>query len=96
MAASTEGRDENSPRLELEIYEITLSAFTLHIKDSTDFYEMPSWIVSYDCCDPVRGEADWEYRKSMRKFELNDPNLQHDVLVINAVDGSIVHPDYGY
>ncbi|MBR3037082.1 MAG: hypothetical protein IKI52_00115 [Clostridia bacterium] len=95
-AASTEGRDENSPRLELEIYEITLSTFTLHIKDSTDFYEMPCWLVSYDCCDPVRGEADWEYRKSMREFELNDPNLQHDVLVINAVDGSIVHPDYGY
>ena len=95
-AASTEGRDENSPRLELEIYEITLSTFTLRIKDSTDFYEMPCWFVSYDCCDPVRGEADWEFRKSQREYELNDPNMGHDVLVINAVDGSIVRPDYGY
>ena len=36
------------------------------------------------------------YRKSMREYELNDPNASHDTLIINAVDGSIVQTDYGY
>ena len=96
IAACTVERDENSPRLELEIYDVTLSTFTLYVKDSTDYYEMPCWIVSYDCCDPVRGEADWEMHKSLWAQELNDPGTSHDTLIINAVDGSIVRPDHGY
>ena len=83
------------PTPEQEICDVMLSTFTLLVKDSSDFYEMPCWIVSYDCCDPVRGEEDLEYRKSMWEYELNDPNASHDTLIINAVDGSIVHPDYG-
>ena len=92
----TQDYEENWPRLELEIYDVMLSTFTLRVKDSSDFYEMPCWIVSYDWCFPLNGEASWEYLKSTRNQELNDPNTGHDVLVINAVDGSIVRPDYGY
>jgi hypothetical protein len=92
----TQDYEENWPRLELEIYDVMLSTFTLRVKDSSDFYEMPCWIVSYDWCFPLNGEASWEYLKSKRNQELNDPNTGHDVLVINAVDGSIVRPDYGY
>lgn len=92
----TAERNENSPRLEVEIYDIMLTTYTLHIKDDTDFYEMPCWVISYDCCDPVRGADDWEYRKSLRELELYDANCSHDALVINAVDGSVVHTDYGY
>lgn len=92
----TQDYEDNWPRLELEIYDVMLSTFTLRVKDSPDFYEMPCWIVSYDWCFPVNGEASWEYLKSTRNQELNDPNTGHDVLVINAVDGSIVRPDYGY
>lgn len=92
----TQDYEENWPRLELEIYDVMLSTFTLRVKDSPDFYEMPCWIVSYDWCFPLNGEASWEYLKSTRNQGLNDPNTGHDVLVINAVDGSIVRPDYGY
>lgn len=92
----TQDYEENWPRLELEIYDVMLSTFTLRVKDSSDFYEMPCWIVSYDWCFPLNGETSWEYLKSKRNQELNDPNTGHDVLVINAVDGSIVRPDYGY
>ncbi len=92
----TQDYEDNWPRLELEIYDVMLSTFTLRVKDSSDFYEMPCWIVSYDWCFPVNGEASWEYLKSTRNQELNDPNTGHDVLVINSVDGSIVRPDYGY
>lgn len=92
----TQDYEENWPRLELEIYDVTLSTFTLRVKDSSDFYEMPCWIVSYDWCFPLNGEASWEYLKSTRDQELNNPGIYHDTLVINAVDGSIVRPDYGY
>ncbi len=94
---SNPDRDENSPRLEVEIYDITLTTFTLHVKNSdTDLYEMPCWVVSYDCCDPVRGASDWEMHLSDRDSELNDPNVSHDALIINAVDGSIVHENFGF
>lgn len=92
----TQDYEENWPRLELEIYDVTLSTFTLRVKDSSDFYEMPCWIVSYDWCFPLNGEASWEYHKSWREQELNGPGVYHDTLIINAVDGSIVRPDYGY
>ena len=92
----TQDYEENWPRLELEIYDVMLSTFTLRVKDSSDFYEMPCWIVSYDWCFPLNGEASWEYLKSKRDQELNNPGIYHDTLVINAVDGSIVRPDYGY
>ena len=93
---SNPNRDENSPRLELEIYDIMLTTYTLHIKDDTDFYEMPCWVVSYDCFDPLRGAADWEMLKSDRELELHDANTAHDTLVINAVDGSVIDPTKGY
>ncbi len=92
----TQDYEENWPRLELEIYDVMLSTFTLRVKDSSDFYEMPCWIVSYDWCFPLNGEASWEYLKSTRDQELNNLGIYHDTLVINAVDGSIVRPDYGY
>ena len=92
----TQDYEENWPRLELEIYDVMLSTFTLRVKDSSDFYEMPCWIVSYDWCFPLNGEASWEHLKSARNQELNDPNMGHDVLVINAVDGSVINPTKGY
>jgi hypothetical protein len=92
----TQDYEENWPRLELEIYDVMLSTFTLRVKDSSDFYEMPCWIVSYDWCFPLNGEASWEYLKSTRDQELNDPGMYHRTLIINAVDGSIVRPDDGY
>ena len=92
----TQDYEENWPRLELEIYDVMLSTFTLRVKDSSDFYEMPCWIVSYDWCFPLNGEASWEYLKSTRDQELNNPGIYHDTLVINAVDGSIIDPSRGY
>ncbi len=93
---SNPDRNANSPRLEVEIYDIILTTFTLHVKDSTDFYEMPCWVVLYDCCDPLRGAADWEMQKADRELVLHDPNIGHDALIINAVDGSVINPAKGY
>lgn len=90
-------RNENSPRLELEIYDIMLTTFALHVKNSAkDFYEIPCWVVYYACCDPVRGADDWELKKSSLKLELCDPNAAIDVLIINAVDGSVLYGYDGY
>lgn len=72
---SNPDRNENSPRLEVEIYDIMLTTYSLHIKDNnTDYYEMPCWVVSFDCCDPLRGAADWEMHKADRELNLHDAN----------------------
>lgn len=73
---------------DLEIYKLLLTTFTLHVKNSDDYYEMPCWIVFFD--------GEYATEREIRERERNDENLQHDVVVINAVDGSIIHDDYGY
>ena len=76
---------QNEPDLKLnvEIYKIGLTSFTLHVPGSEDYYEMPCYVVYYD---------PWQRPDSSR----NDKTTMQETLLINAVDGSIVHTDYGY
>ena len=76
---------ENEPELKLnvEIYRIGLTSYTLHVPNSEDYYEMPCYVVYFD---------PWQRPDSSR----NDKTMMQETLLINAVDGSIVHTDYGY
>lgn len=81
----TDWLKENNIKAEIEVYRVLLTSYTLHIPDSSEYYEMPCWVVFFD-------EKQYDVPARMR----DDQNLMHEALFINAVDGSIVHTDYGY
>jgi hypothetical protein len=64
--------------ISLEIYRMMLTTQTLRVPDSDDYYEVPCWVVLFD------------------GFHSNNPEnridrrLQHDAIIINAVDGTVV------
>ena len=70
-----------------EVYKALLTTYTLRVKDSDEYYEMPCWVLFFD---GLWGDREFLLRARESYFE------QHDVLLLNAVDGSIIHPDYGY
>ena len=92
-------KERLSEEIPIEIYSMLLTTYTVHEKNGDGYYEMPCWIVFFD------GQDTPAYRKmgvdeasiaEMRSRDRSDKNLTHDVLILNAVDGSIVHTDYGY
>ena len=82
---NVEWMKETNQIADLEIYRVLLTSYTLHMRDSEDYYEMPVWVVFYD-------ELQWGRTDRMR----DSLDLMHDALFINAVDGSIVHTDWGW
>ena len=74
--------------VEIEIYKALLTTYTLRIKDSDEYYEMPCWVLFFDGLLHMPEETRMKDRK--------DRGLTHDALLLNAIDGSIIHPDYGY
>ena len=79
-----QGREERI--IELEIYRMVLTPYTLRIKDSEDFYEVPCWVVFFD---------GW-YGGEDREQQRTQSNWSAECIVINAVDGSVVHERAGY
>lgn len=79
-----QGRSERV--IELEVYRMVLTPYTLHIKDSSDYYEVPCWVVFFD---------GW-YGGEDREQQRTQSNWSADCIVINAVDGSVVHEKAGY
>jgi len=73
---------------EIEIYKAILTTYTLRVKDSDEYYEMPCWVLLFD---GLHYQPE-EYRLKQRDSIWHT----HEALVLNAVDGSIVHTDYGY
>lgn len=73
----------------LEIYKAMLTTYTMHVKDSDEYYEMPCWALFFDGLWAGDSEA---FR--MKSRETN--GTMHEVLLINAIDGSIVHTKYGF
>ncbi len=65
------------------IYRLLLTPCTVRVKDSDDYYEMPCWVVFFTWND---GQASL----------IDNPQVMQEALIINAVDGSIVHGEYGY
>ena len=66
-----------------EVYRIVLTTVTLRIKDSDQYRETPCWYFYFD----TRQLSD-EFRFS--------PVLHHEALLLNALDGTLVHPQSGY
>lgn len=66
-----------------EVYRIVLTTATLRIKDSDQYRETPCWYFFFD----TRQLSD-EFRFS--------PVLHHEALLLNALDGTLVHPQSGY
>ena len=60
------------------IYRLLLTTCTVRAKDSDDFYEMPCWVVFFTWND---GQA----------ALVDNPQVMQEALILNAVDGSIVH-----
>lgn len=75
--------------VELEVYRALLTTFTLRAKDSDEYYEMPCWVLFFD---GLYGMGSEEARLNYRE----NSQSSHDALVLNAIDGSVVHTDYGY
>ncbi len=81
----------------MRIYRLLLTTYTIRVKNSDDRYEMPCWVVFYDKDLRSRNNVAFyddfytdEFWEKMR----NDTILTHEVLLINAVDGSIVFTEY--
>ena len=65
------------------IYRLLLTTCTVRVKNSDDYYEMPCWVVFFTWND---GQASL----------IDNTQVMQEALIINAVDGSIVHGEYGY
>ena len=64
----------------ITVYQMILSTYTIRERNADTFLEMPCWLVFYSEDDTDRHNMDMGY----------------SCLILNAVDGSIVHPDMGY
>ncbi len=73
----------------LEIYKAMLTTYTLHVRDSDEYYEMPCWALFFDGLWAGDNEA---FRLKSRETN----GTVHEVLLINAIDGSIIHTKYGF
>lgn len=62
------------------VHRVILSTYTIRERNADTFFEMPCWLVFFGEDDTDRHNMDMGY----------------DCLILNAVDGSIVHPDAGY
>lgn len=65
------------------VYRLLLTTCTVRVKNSDDFYEMPCWVVFFTWNDVQAAQRD-------------NPQIMQEALILNAVDGSIVHTEYGY
>jgi hypothetical protein len=71
-----------------EIYRLLLSTYTIREKDGDGFLEMPCWYVFFDW--PLAEES----AREKRRADLSGTLQQ--CMILNAVDGSIINPEYGY
>lgn len=65
---------------EIAVYRMLLTCYTVHVRNSDDYFEIPCWVVLFD--DPMT--------RSLR----DDPDSTPQALLINAVDGSIIQAGY--
>ena len=81
----------------LRVYRLLLTTYTVRVRDSEDYYEMPCWVVFYDK-DLRSREAisfyDDIYTPEYWERNRNDTHLTQNALIVNAIDGSIIYTDY--
>ncbi len=78
---------------EAEIFDMYLSTFTIREKNSSDYYEMPCWIVNFDILS-YTSNPNWTW-DDIREGR-DKPGQHGEYLIINAVDGSVVHTGSGW
>ncbi len=78
---------------EAEIFYMYLSTFTIREKNSSDYYEMPCWIVNFDILS-YTSNPNWTW-DDIREGR-DKPGQHGEYLIINAVDGSVVHTGSGW
>ena len=83
LAGSTDGLGNH-----FEIYRLLLTTYTIREKDGDGFLEMPCWYVFFDW--PLAEEGAREARRADLSGEWQQ------CMIINAVDGSVINPKYGY
>ena|GEM_PF-1305161 len=81
----------------MRVYRLLLTTYTIRVKNSDDWYEMPCWIVFYD--KDLRSKSNIAFYDDIYTDEFwqkmrESTWLTHEVLIVNAVDGSIVFTDY--
>lgn len=82
-------RFRNSDRdVALEVYRMVLTTYTLRVRDEQDQYEIPCWVVFFDGWNGLPEEA--------RQNERTRRDMHQECIVINAIDGSVVHDKLGY
>ena len=81
--------------LRLEIYRVLITSYTLRLPNSEDRREVPCYVVFYDDSINYSDPSQPNYEQNRDRVR-NDPNLMHDCLFINAVDGSVIHTDWGW
>lgn len=64
------------------VYRAILTTYTLRVRDSEEYYEIPCWVFVF-----TRTRPDGEYGQT---------SVAQQAIVLNAVDGSLVRPDRGY
>lgn len=85
VSCPTWARTDESGTVNLEIYRMVLTTQTLRVPDSDDYYEVPCWVVLFDGLFELTAED--------RAVARNDRGGEHEALIINAVDGSVVIPE---
>lgn len=83
LAGSTDGFGNH-----FEIYRLLLTTYTIREKDGDGFLEMPCWYVFFDW--PLAEEGVREARRADLSGEWQQ------CMILNAVDGSVINPKYGY
>jgi len=71
-----------------EIYRLLLSTYTIREKDGDGFLEMPCWYVFFDW--PLAEES----AREKRRADLS--GMWQQCMILNAIDGSVINPEYGY
>lgn len=66
----------------IRVYRLLFTNFTVRVKDSEDYYEIPCCVVFYD---------NW----GTDEKRLDNPAIMSEALIINAIDGSVIHWDMG-
>lgn len=67
-----------------------LTTCTVYVKNGQGYYEMPCWVLFF-----ANNGYHSNYEREMAALS-REPDLTRECLFINAIDGSVIHTDFGY
>ena len=75
---------------EIYLYKMYLTTCTVFVKNGQGYYEMPCWVLFF-----ANNGYHSDYEREMAVLS-REPDLTRECLFINAIDGSVIHTDFGY